>query len=439
MRFAAAAVLFALPSTARADLFLPVGDGEVHPVSHRALIAQSGRIETLVFEMRVESSARRFVWLRPFDREPRALEVAESPFELLDRETVVHAPYNEVIRDDLFGPSVVTILIDRLFRGPPPPPPAPPTEVRDLVVEAPVYLSGQVTSSTITYELLLPDEIVAYMSGNGVALDQEQIRALAVTLNSGGVLMASVVEDAAPDPERPARIGPVGFAFNPNHTTYPLIQRSGRNVDPQRFEFFLVASTPRVSSAHETVWDVRPWERVDNPKNQFVVHYNAPVDTSSPIGAELLERQGLNLSKGAGLMRMSFENPSDLVAPIMFVEADRPIEIPSGTRRGSGFDLFLCILLGLAPLLYTPESWFLLWIASRARARARTEGRAFGVRLWSFYAIVVGVYWLVVLPDAARVAGVVPLLIGIVQLALPYTARDPAPVRAQFKTKKKKA
>lgn len=431
--------LFAWPSTVRADLFLPVGDGAVRPVSHRALIVQRGRIETLVFETRIESSARRFVWLRPFEREPRPFTPADAPFELLEREAVVHAPYNEVIRDDLFGPSVVTILIDRLFRGPPAPPPVEPIEPRALVVESPVYLAGQVTSSTITYELLLPDNIARYMSENGVALDQEQIRALAVTLNSGGILMASVVQDPAPDLERPALIGPLGLTFSPGHMTYPLIQRAGRNVDAQTFELFVIASTPRVSNAHETIWDVRPWERVDTPRDQFVVSYNASIETDSPIGAELSERQSLNLPQDARLMRMTYANPNELISSIVFVDADRPIDIPSGTRRGSGFDLFLCILLGLAPLLYTPESWFLLWVASRARAKARQEGRAFGVRLWSFYAVAVGVYWLVVLPDAARVAGVVPLMIGIVQLALPYTSRDPSPVRAQFKTSKKKA
>ncbi len=434
---AVAVAFFALPSSARADLFLPVGDGVVQPELHRGIILDSGRVETLLFETRVRSSVSRFVWLRPFESEPREVEVPEAPFTLLDRATTIHAPYNELIRDDLFGPSVVSVLIDRLFRGPPPPPAAPDVDARELTFESTQLLTGQVTSSTITYELILPESVETYLRTHGVELDQEQIRAIAVTLNSGGVLMATVVEDPAPNEDRPARLGPLAFAYTPGHPSYPLVQRSGRHVHAQRFDLYLISSVARVSSAHETVWDIRPWEHLEAPDDQFIVRYNARIDPSSPIGVELLERQSLNVPSGARLMRMQYESPATRIATMTFVEARNPVEIPSGTQRGSGFDLFLCILLGLAPLLYTPESWFLLWFASRARARARERGKAFGVRLWSFYAIAVGVYWLVVLPDAARVAGVVPLLIGIVQIALPYTERDPNPVRAQFKKKKK--
>lgn len=437
MRLALVVAFLALPSSARADLFLPVGDGTVQPELHRGIILDSGRVETLLFETRVRSSSSRFVWLRPFENEPREVEVPEAPFAFLDRATTIQAPYNELIRDDLFGPSVVSVLIDRLFRGAPPPAPAPDVDARPLQIESTRLLTGQVTSSTITYELILPESVDTYLRTHGVQLDQEQIRAIAVTLNSGGVLMASVVEDPAPNEDRPARLGPLAFAYAPGHPSYPLVQRSGRHVNAQRFDLYLISSVARVSSAHETVWDVRPWERVEAPADQFIVRYNAPIDHSSPIGVELLERQSLNVPSAGRLMRMQYDSPDTRIATMTFVEARNSVEIPSGTQRGSGFDLFLCILLGLAPLLYTPESWFLLWFASRARARARERGKAFGVRLWSFYAIAVGVYWLVVLPDAARVAGVVPLLIGIVQIALPYTERDPNPVRSQFKKKKK--
>ena len=203
------------------------------------------------------------------------------------------------------------------------------------------------------------------------------------------------------------------------------------------FDFFLLGRDPLVSSAHETVWDVRPWEGLAPPIDQLLVRYNDRIARDSTLGVEIYNRLGLEVPENADLVRASFRRPRNRADSITFVEASSPVTIPSGVTRGSGVDLFLCILLGLAPLLYTPESWFLLWVVSRARARKRREGRAFGLRLWSLYAIVVGVYWFAVLPGAGRIAGVIPLIVGVVQIAWPYTARDAAPVRVEFKRKRK--
>lgn len=430
------------PATAAADLVVPIGDGAVTVDAHRAIIAKTAAAQTLISEMRVRNSARRFVWMRAYPEEPRLFEPVESPFDGLAASTRVRAPYNQLIRDDLFGPSVVTVLVDRLTHDPetriPKPVEAPP---RRLQLSAPNYFTGKVTSSTITYELYLPEALDAYLQRQGVDLDQDDIAALSQPLNRGWTVSVTIVEDNAPTADRPALVGPHGTIFSTAHVLYPQVHRATALDVGMPFEIFMISKLPLVSSTYETVWDVRPWEGITKQLGKVYVDYNAEILQETTASIELTERQGMALLPGTRLMRMTFDRPRGTSEALTFVPARNPVDIPSGTRRGSLFDIFLTILLGLTPLLYTPESWFLLWVASRARARARAsrDGSAFGTKLWSFFAVAVGLYWFYVLPDVARIAGVVPVLIGIVQLALPYTGRDQAPVRVQFKKKRKKA
>ncbi len=100
-------------------------------------------------------------------------------------------------------------------------------------------------------------------------------------------------------------------------------------------------------------------------------------------------------------------------------------------------DLFLCMLLGLTPLIYTPESWFLLWWGARARANRTSDRQPFATRLWPLFVIVVAIYWAVTLPSAARLAATIPLLIGLTLLIMPRTDHEARRVRVNFSKKKK--
>ena len=428
---------FAVP--AHADLFVPMDDGGVSLVERRALIAPTGRSELLWEESELISTARRFLWLKPFPNEPELVTPPATPFARLPRLAHVETPYNQLLRRDVFGPSVVTILAARLWRPEPPSDPPEAEPRRSLVIAKVEIFSGQVSSSSTAGALLLPTGLATWLSEQGIELNHRRIVSLAATLNQGWPLMAAIVDDPAPSEDQPALLGGVGFRFRTRRPILPMSPHARSVGAAVPFEFFFVSDRSIASTAHETVWDVRPWEGITVPGGQFRVRYHHPVEPDSPIAIELKETLGLNVPESAVLTWMDFEHPRGRWRSLAFDRPRDPVEIPGGVERGDLIDLFLCVLLGLTPLLYTPESWFLLWLSNRARSDGRVRLGTTAARLWSLFAIVVGLYWFWTLPSAGSVAGVVPIIVGLFSLLSPLRNRVQSPIRVQFKKRKSAA
>jgi hypothetical protein len=434
--FVAATLLAAAwPSTASADLFLTREGETVVPVARRVVIVHHQVRESLVEEVDVTSSAPRFIWFRAFPVAPIVTAGPDNLFRALDKQTIVEEPFNEQVRRNLFGPSVVTVLTHRLIgETARPPDEASDRELRKTHVDEARTFRGKVTTSTVTYQLVLPDELALWISEQGITINEEEKREIARYLNRDWVLVGRTVTDQAPSESEHATIGPMRFDFDTKAPLYPQMGIDRPWMRPPA-EFYLLAGGPMTPATLRTTWETRPWEPRTRRHSEFVATYSSPLEPDSPLVYQL-EESNLTLPEHLFLVRASYERGGEALVDLPFVPTQDAVVIPGGDRRNSGTDIFLCILLGLTPLIYTPESWFLLWLAARAKARARKEGRAFGVRLWSVYAIVVAIFWFVSLEGAGRLAALAPMLIGIVQLALPYTERDPNPVRVQFKKKK---
>jgi hypothetical protein len=127
------------------------------------------------------------------------------------------------------------------------------------------------------------------------------------------------------------------------------------------------------------------------------------------------------------------------VVDVGVAPSDSAQVVPGGYQRGSALDLFLCLLLGMTPLFYTPEALILLWIGYNARSRrSPRQPLPTSARLWGVYAFVVAVFWLITLEGMARFAALGPIAVGILQL-MSEPERERGPVRVDFRRKKKEA
>lgn len=404
--------------------------------SGRAVVVHDGKHETLVDELEVRSMAREGLWLHVLPSVPTAITTGDP--KLLDdiaSLTAVHEPYNELLRRTLFGPSVVTLLTKRLIPEPKSQDDEAPADLRRLELRTPVVFSGAVITSTITKRPVLPGglvDLVERTAGEKIAVSLQL--ELAAYLNRGWAIAAIPFSDTRPSETAPAHLGPIHAKVISPQPVYPfgLIRLP---VD-SRFELFVIAEQPLVPLALEATWDRRPWESDPEGRGRLHITYNRPVADDVALDILLRDRNGLGIPPGLRLLRAELLLPRGVRPDLDLVPAKESVTLPTSTGRGSGADLFACVLLGLTPLLYTPESWFLLWLGARAKARARRGRRSMALGLWSLYAIAVGVFWFFTMEGGARVAAIIPALVGLAQLALPYVDREPTPVRVQFKKKK---
>ena len=423
-----------------ADALISLEEGAQVTTEHKEiLLIHSGHNQTLIDRFEVMNSGRRILWIKPAPEAIQARPVKEELFERLHQNTTVHEPYNEAIRRNMFGPSVVTLLTRRFMERPK----ATSRErlggqLRSLILETQAFFKGEVTTSTTTRGFVLPPELAEWLRRNDVQPTESDKRNIGGHLNRGWGVMLAILKDSAPSEDDPARLGPFRYTFKHPRPVYPQLLQGRSYARRPTLDFYLISGKALVASAYPTVWNERSWESQPLEPGTFLTTYNGALHKEGEITFELEERQGLSLPSPARLVRTRFKRPiRDGQIDLEFKPAQRGIDIPDAGARGTGRDVFLCILLGLTPLLYTPESWFFLWLTARAKARARAEGSAFGVRLWALYAFAVAFYWFATQQNYGRLASVIPMLIGIGQLALPYTERDPLPVRAQFKKKKK--
>lgn len=424
---------------ASAGAFVTPGETAASLTSARVLLVHDGATQTLVEELVVESTAASGLWIRALPARPTKLESADATLlDELEKRTRPEEPHDEALRRSMFGPSVVTLLTKRLIDAPQVTEPEPPKVRRRLELGIAAYFDGAVPTSTITQRPLLPGGLVELIARTPASIDPLLEGQLASYMNRGWVIAVIPFRDPAPSSTEPAVIGPLETQVAASRPFVPLGLVATKT--DASFTFFFAASAPLSPFALEAVWDRRPWDREPAIPGQVHVVYNRPLDDAS--GLPFLMRQA-RVDVPADLQLLA----ADLVlsrgprVDLELVPVQNAEILPPSGGRGSTMDLLACVLLGLTPLLYTPESWFLLWLGARSRGPVKKGKRGkqttSAIRLWSLYAIAVGLYWFFTLEGTARIAAILPALIGLVQVGLPYVDREPAPVRVQFSRKKK--
>jgi hypothetical protein len=397
---------------------------------------QQSLIETWV----VEPGAASFVVLRAFPSAPTEIVPLEPDLVgELRAATHVGPPFHLRVRERLFGPSVMTPLLTPLLgEATVPASDLLPAERASSGREQFVMFTGRPVTSTVTLVRTLPEPLERWLTVSGVVLTHAQRELTARALERDWTVVGTAVARA--DSTRPVTVGPWLYRFASSEVVVPAAVGSGAQL-PEH-QVFALDKQPLTPSAQPTRWIEKPWAPRETPDaNQpapFDVTYWGPIDRAATFRLQALLTSTAAPSRvlrGTLVERAASDIAASLVPTV------NAVAIPSSGGRGSGLDLLLCVLLGLAPLLYAPESWLLLWAAAVARdQRARGEPVGFAGALWPLYALVVAMFWLVTLAGSARFAALGPMLVGVYRLfAAQESGRARGRVRVDFRRKLKPA
>ena len=430
----ALAITWAAP--AQADVFVGRAKTGVQPKRYQAVVSHSGGLTSLLQTIEVESDAGRFAWIKPFPFRPDVSVKPDLSLRDLERETSIEAPYNQSVLGDLFGPSSVSLLLRRLHPPPESKAPRKTAPGRTLAVNDYEVFAGEVQTSTITRLLELPTEMRVWFNRRGIPLSEGVKASIAGHLNRGWVVVVMDVEDRAPNPKVPARLPVMSFRFPSDAGMLPLMRQPQRlDVEPD-FDIWTLGPQRLISSTFATEWIARPWAQPDPVPGRFTAVYSRSLLARDPVSSILTRQLDLRLPPTPQLVRLRFRHGVEVWQEQAFIGAVKSVDLPGVGQRGDPLDLFLCLLLGLAPLLFTPESWFLLWLTARTRSRPGRDGVEWP-NLWAFYALGVALYWAITLTGFARLAAIAPLLLGLWPLMWPADPERDQFVRVQFKKKAK--
>lgn len=429
-----------LSSHAHALGVLTAGDGSADLRARDSIVWRAGSQESLIETWIVEPGAADFVVLRAFPSAPTEI-VPLDPDLVSELRAATHVgpPFHLRVRERLFGPSVMTPLLTPLLGEPSVAADEPlPSERVTAGRERFVMFTGKPVTSTITLMRTLPEPLERWLSSSGVALTSAQRELTARALERDWTVVGAAFRRA--DATRPVTVGPWLYRFATAETVLPAALGTTARVPDH--EVFALDERPLAPSSHPAQWIEKPWLPRESPDpNQpapFDVTYWGLIDRAATFRLQALLTSTAAPSR---VLRGALVEHAVTDAAATLGPAFGAVAIPSSGGRGSGLDLLLCVLLGLAPLLYAPESWLLLWAAAAARdERARTDAVGFAGALWPLYALVVAMFWLVTLAGSARLAALGPLLVGMYRL---FVAQQPSrargPVRVDFRRKLKPA
>ncbi len=435
IRIAAAIAVLAVVSVgpaARAEVFVGPGDPDIRPVHYRAVVSHRADSTTLIQTVEVDSRAARFGWLKPFPAPPEISVESDISFETLDQQTRIRAPYNYAVRDNLFGPSSVSWWLAALAtRGPGRNDAATDAQPRRLEVTDAQIFEGRVQTSTITGKMIVPAALQAWCDQRGIVLSEITKSSFAGVLNRRWVLVGLDVVDRAPSRTATAITPPVRFRFPSKFALLPLLRQPRALPKEPPFAVWTLADRRLASSTFPTEWISRPWEEDRGRPGRFEGVFSRAVEARDALTETLSRSFDLQLPPTPQLVRYRFRHGIEIWQELGFTPAVDAPDIPGFGGRGSISDVLLCLLLGLTPLLFSPESWFLLWLGGR------TNDTGWVKYLWPTYAIIVAGYWFVRLDGVGRLAGLLPLAIAAYQMFGTTEEQRRDFVRVQFKRKAK--
>lgn len=427
-----------LPAAALADLFVSPEGRSARAFRVDAVLVDTGDGgDTWIEQISLHNQAPQIVWLRPVPRAPK-VRAASGVFDILARGAVRRPELSDRVRAHPFGPSVLTLATQRLRDPVLSVGPYPPPEARPLTLDAVRVFQGTAATSSITGEVSLPPELRAFLRGRDIRLANADRAWLARYLNVGWSVLAAALFDDAPFSSAPARIGPLRFEHEVPDARYPLLRRtSSAGLD---FVFYALGEEPLIPKEVPTRAAPRgPDRRGPGGTGAAAITHASALVGQPEVALALADALELPITPELVLTQAFFRPASarlDLLSFVPPAQAETPPSLPSPTRRGSWPDLLSCFVLGFAPLVLTPEAWLVRWLQGRARDSARRGGLRLGVKLGAVWALLVAGYWFFTLEDLARWAALGPLVLGTVQLAVPFSEKEAPPVRATFRRKK---
>lgn len=405
----ALATVCALPGAARAELV--IGPDDAPRVTHRALVwAEHEEQPWLERTLIMDGAPERFALAEPIPGPVTSPEDASAPHAALERVCARSRPLHHHVEERPLGPSLLSAWLT-----PPsvPAPPAPwPTHPRVEPAARRVF-EGEAKSSTIAVGgFELPAPVMQMLGRYRLEPDAGDVRALALYLNRGWSVMVSVFD---PAPGGALQVGPDRLPLYPDigvpifhpataaaTRVYVLDDEDFSAPDDERLRWSPAPWAPLRPEASGTLADCA--EHLD-PLASGDPPFPDPVHVTRTWWRPSIRQYAQ--------LRLSTVQPA----------------LPS-RASGSAADLFLCLFLGVAPLVLAPESWLLMAFGS---------GRSLRRYLWLIWPIIVAAFWFTHMPGWARIAALAPLVAAILYALWPSPPEESRPVRVRFEKKKKRA
>lgn len=374
-----------------------------------------------------------FVWLIPLPSPPSvetpstvndAQEQSGHLFDELAGATV-HRPTNaQKVREHPLGPSLFGFIPRQWLTKVAPRSVSEISQTRSLEIHGIKTFSSS-PSETSTNSSDLPQDLLEF-------LKKYQVQAPATArlntyLNKGWSVLAIALFDEAQSAGL-VRAGPIRLRVRAKEAVLPLLL-SAENHQPTTFVSVL-ADRPLIPNYLPTKLGF--W-RNQIEDNTLTVLYAAQLHKLVTLYTELTGVFGQSLKPDIYLTHSLLKPENVRLDHLTLVPALRTSELPSSP--GTHSDLFICFILGLAPLILAPEVW-LIWLFT-AFDPARTQ---LGQRLGAVWSLIVAIYWLLTLDQLARIASLGPLLVGTILVALSAPSRVPVKqIRVQFEAPSEEA
>jgi hypothetical protein len=410
------AVVWLLPASAAADLFVPVGAPPPTVRDRTVVLSRDASEQQLTERLVLQGPVSRLVHFRAFPTAPEVGDASPDSFAALDEVCATEPPFHHAVEARPLGPSAAS----RLFpESPAPPSPTAPPEASPLRAERRQVFAGAAESSTVAPSgFVLPAEVDRFLALNGAAPSHDVVRGLAFFLNRGWSLLGTVYVPR--DDEGPHGIGPERFHFVTDQMTLPLFAPS----PIERTTVYSLGREAWVPQQFAVEWSDRPWSPGPPPERAYLADCARRITPGSRRAETLDDALG---TVPPTVVRYRWSPPGDRYVLTSF--ASRPPTPVPPRDPGHPMDLVLCVILGLSPLVFAPESWLLLWLQGRFRS-------GFGRRVWGVWPIVVGLYWGATLSGPARIAAAVPLLLAVWVWSRPLPASPTRFVRARFERRR---
>lgn len=427
------------PATSLASGILVSSDEKATQRSFKVYVGFDGKKAVLIEEVLITAEARRIGWIRAFPKVPDLIDDLDAPFDILEERTAVRKPYRVDMQDRLFGPSLVTLLLERLKRGERVEEADPDADIvpRRLKISegsSQVFV-GKTYTSTLTRKRHFPRDLEGWLATNQLALSQSQELVLYRYLDSGWVVIGTLLDTRSKRGGVRAQVGPTRYVFETDAPVHPVLMSVAEPDPSVDFRYWLAAPNALVPAEFDTIWDDTPWEEKLRQPNEFVIRYNQAIGDA--VETDLVDVAGVAAPSGGRLVHGAFNFRTRPHTDMQFAPAKKPTELPAPDGQGSPWDIFICMVLGLAPLLFTPEAWFFIYLGARSRAKSEVTGEApLGMAWWPLYAIAVAAYWAATLTGPARLAALLPTLVGIARLITTSPQTAPKPIRVKFQKKK---
>jgi hypothetical protein len=378
----------------------------------QTFLGDTGQSQIMIEMVEFEPEGDRIAWIRGFEARPLIENVDVSALKELKALTQISQPHHVGLKARLYQSSIFGHIYHRWQDAT-----NIDTEERervfiDLAPNAFTLFKGEVITSSITRRRSLPEDLQKWLARNQFDPSPEQHRQLMRLCEKSWFIAAATIDVSSIDPGSIAVLNPMLYETKGDALQYPSAFLTGPQV---KFEYWIASAGPKTPQGIKLNIDGTPPKR----DNRFSVSFHksraSAALESGFLGDWNWALKTSLIAAEARLDRSSF-------ASLDFVEAIDLPELPQQNSRGGLADILFCILFGIAPLLFAPESWLLYWIRFQGKLeRTRVNPNPLATKLWPFYCIGLGLFWVLSMQGLGRLAGILPLVFGLLSIRTQQT------------------